>query len=223
NDTRPIFNGNVIQLTDGMNGEAATVFTNNAVGIRKFTTSFTIQQSGVADGMTFIIQSNSPMALGAGGGGLGYAGIPNSVAIKFDLFNHGHGGYSTGQYVDGHTPDTPGPGEANINLSGNASCLDLHGTTKVDLSYDIATKKLIETLTDVNNPDCSITIDVYPTVDIPRHVGSDVAFVGFGAGTGGLNSTNRVLSWTFTADESDLPPRRPSNLQVTNIAAVDAT
>jgi hypothetical protein len=216
------FPSNTIQLTDGMNGEAGTVFTNTAVGIRRFTSSFTIQQSGIADGMAFIIQSNSSTALGNGGGGLGYSGIGNSVAIKFDLFNHGHGGYTTGLYVDGHNPDTPSAGEADISLNG--TCLDLHGTTKVDLSYDSSTnKKLIETLTDVNNPSCVITIDDYPPVDIPAHVGSDTAFVGFGAGTGGLASTNVVKFWTLTSDESGFPPRKPSNLQVTNITPTDPT
>ncbi len=214
-----VFTGTVVQLTDGNGGfQAASVFSTNVVAIRKFTTSFTIQQIGDADGMTFVVQGNSATALGGSGGNLGYAGIiPNSVAIKFDLFNHGHGGYSTGQYVDGHNPDAPGPGEANINLAG--SCLDLHGTTQVDLSYDVGTKKLIETLTQGT---CVITIDDYPLVDIPAHVKGDAAFVGFTAATGGETSNQIVQSWTFTSDESGLPPRRPSNLQA-NIVPVDAS
>jgi hypothetical protein len=214
-----IFSGNVVQLTDRSSFEAASVFTTNVVGIRKFTTSFTIQQIGDADGMTFVVQGNSATAIGGSGGNLGYAGIiPNSVAIKFDLFNHGHGGYSTGQYVDGHDPDAPGPGEANINLAG--SCLDLHGTTNVDLSYDVGTQKLIETLTQGT---CVITIDDYPLVNIPAHVRGDAAFVGFTAATGGGTANQIVQSWTFTSDESGLPPRMPSNLQVTSIVPVDGS
>jgi hypothetical protein len=41
-----------------------------------------------ADGIAFVIQNNSPDALGAFGGGIGYEEIPNSVAIEIDLFRN---------------------------------------------------------------------------------------------------------------------------------------
>src|SRR6202158_2086721 len=132
-----IFMGNLIRLTDGRNGQGATVFTNSQVGIRRFTTSFTFQARPgtvpMADGLTFIIQSNSPMALGNSGGGMGFEGVPRSVAIKFDLFNHGRGGYSTGLYVNGHSPDAPSSGEANISLVGTDIGLTSGHPFKVDL------------------------------------------------------------------------------------------
>ena len=218
------FTGNVLELTDGMNSEAGTVFTNSQVGIRRFTTSFTYQArpgtNPMADGMTFIIQSNSPFALGNSGGGMGYQTIANSVTVKFDLFNHGHGGYSTGLYVDGHNPDVPGPGEADINLVGTPIDLTSGHPFKIDLSYDGAS--LVETITDTVSG-ATLTIDDYPPVDIPSHVNSDAAFVGFGGGTGGLNAIQDIQSWTFSADESGLPPRKPSNLAVTSIVKVDDT
>jgi len=37
-----------------------------------------------ADGLAFVIQNSSTTALGSGNGGLGYSGIPNSVAVEFD-------------------------------------------------------------------------------------------------------------------------------------------
>jgi len=221
---RPIFQGNIIRLTDAMNGEAGTVFTNTAVGIRRFTTSFTFQARPgtvpMADGMTFIIQGNSPMALGNSGGGMGFQGVLHSVAIKFDLFNHGHGGYSTGQYVDGHNPDTPTSGEVDVNLVGTGIDLTSGHVFRVDLSYDGT--KLTETITDTTNS-ASFTFDDYPPVDIPAHVQADTAFVGFGAGTGGLNAFQDILSWTYTENETGLPPRRPSNLHVTGITPADPT
>ena len=39
-----------------------------------------------ADGFAFVIQNSSATALGTGSGGLGYAGIPNSLAVEFDTF-----------------------------------------------------------------------------------------------------------------------------------------
>jgi hypothetical protein len=225
NTSRPIFQGTIIRLTDANNGEAGSVFTNTQVGIRRFTTSFTFQaQPGtvpMADGITFIIQGNSPMALGNSGGGMGYQGVLHSVAIKFDLFNHGHGGYSTGQYVDGHNPDVPSSGEADVSLVGTGIDLTSGHVFRVDLSYDGT--KLTETITDTTNPALTFTIDDYPPVDIPAHVLGDTAFVGFGAGTGGLNAFQDILTWTYTENESGLPPRRPTNLHVTGISPVDET
>ena len=41
-----------------------------------------------ADGFAFVIQNSSATALGTGSGGLGYAGIPNSLAIEFDTYQN---------------------------------------------------------------------------------------------------------------------------------------
>lgn len=224
NTSRAIFMGNLIRLTDGQNSEAGSVFTNSRLGIRKFTTSFTFQArpgtAPMADGLTFIIQGNSPMALGNSGGGMGFQTIPHSVAIKFDLLNHGHGGYSTGLYFDGHNPDVPGAGEALINLVGTGIDLTSGDVFRVDLTYDSTTKLLVEKITDtVTNK--SFTIDDFAPVDIPAHVQADTAFVGFGAGTGGFNAIQDILSWTFTENEEGFPPRKPTNLAVTKIEEVD--
>ncbi len=110
-----------LQLTDGGLGEAGSAFYATPVNIQQFSTQFTFQLSNPsADGITFTIQNNGPTALGGIGGGLGYARIPNSVAIKFDLYNNsGEGPDSTGLYVDGAMPTMPA-----INLTGTG--IDLH-------------------------------------------------------------------------------------------------
>lgn len=41
-----------------------------------------------ADGIAFVIQNFIPYAVGTYGGGIGYDGIPNSVAIEFDTFSN---------------------------------------------------------------------------------------------------------------------------------------
>src|SRR5262249_7868589 len=130
-------------------------------GVEQFSTSFVIQQTPAtnppADGMAFVIQGNSPTALGPGGGGLGYGpdtpggagGIPNSIAIKFDLYsNNGEGTNSTGLFVDGHSPTTANsPQDTLVSLDGSGIQLGNGDPIKVDLSYD-TNDVLVETLTD---------------------------------------------------------------------------
>src|SRR5262249_28217596 len=102
----------VARLTDGGFGEAGSVFTNNAISFNNFTTSFPYRvnpQTGAADGLTFIMQADTrgANAVGGAGGGLGYTGIANSIAVKFDIWNLASHRSSTGIYFDGEPPDSP--------------------------------------------------------------------------------------------------------------------
>ena len=89
------------------------------MNIQSFTTDFTFQLTNAnADGFTFTIQNVGPGALGSDGGSLGYAGIGQSVAVKFDLYqNEGDpSNNSTGIFVDGVFPI--GPWSINLNGTG---------------------------------------------------------------------------------------------------------
>src|SRR5262249_52982144 len=82
---------NLLRLNNNFSQAGSAFEAPQRVGIRGFTTSFQVRlhegtQPDPADGFTFILQTNSPTALGGTGGALGYQGIPNSVAIKFDVF-----------------------------------------------------------------------------------------------------------------------------------------
>src|SRR5207245_8784548 len=81
-----------------------------------FIFQLTPRSISTADVMTFAMQANNTTAVGPAGGGLGYGpdtptgtgGIPNSVAVKFDLYNNaGEGNNSTGLYTNGASPTTP--------------------------------------------------------------------------------------------------------------------
>src|SRR5262249_59868978 len=99
------------------NGQAGSVFTLNEENVLNWTTNFQVRlhegtQPSYADGFAFVIQNISSLAVGQGAGGLGYQGIPESVAIKFDTFNNegenGTGG-STGLFYRGRPPPRPPP------------------------------------------------------------------------------------------------------------------
>ncbi len=178
-----------LQLTNGGSNEAGSAFYATPVNIQQFTTNFTFQLSNPsADGITFTIQNIGPTALGAIGGSLGYAGIPKSVAIKFDLFNNqGEGVDSTGLYTNGAVPTVP-----SINLAGTG--INLHSGDFVNATLTYNGTTLTMTLTD------AITLATWSqsfTINIPATVGANIAYVGFTGGSGGETSSQKILSWTY--------------------------
>jgi len=188
--------GTSLQLTNLAEFQAGSAFYSTPLNIQKFNTQFTFQLTNsdyplysLADGFTFAIQTGGPRALGRPGSSLGYAGIPKSVAVKFDLHNNaGEGSNSTGLYINGKLPTVPA-----IDLTGTP--IDLHSGNPIiaNLAYDGS--NLVLTLTDAMS---HATWSHSFTIDIPATVGSDTAYVGFTAATGGDTAEQSILDWTFT-------------------------
>src|SRR5262249_8797415 len=101
----------------------------------------------------------------------------------------------------------PGFPDTSIDLTGTG--IDLHSshTFTVNLAYDGTT--LTETITD------TVTKATFTTtyeVNIAGLVGSDVGYMGFTGGTGGLTAVQDIFSWTI---QTTLPPRgAPPELQL---------
>ena len=184
--------GAVLQLTDGKTYEAGSAYYAKPVPIGSFTTDFTLQlKSPVADGLTFIVQ-NAPAGAGALGGKgllLGSAGIPKSVALKFDLYNNaGEGTDSTGLYLNGASPTS-----SAINLAGSG--VDLHSAHPINAHLNYDGSGLTVTLTD------ALTRQAWThtfSVDIPATVGGQTAYIGFTGGTGSKAVVGQILNWTFS-------------------------
>jgi hypothetical protein len=186
-----------LQLTDGGLYEAGSAFYTTPVNIQSFTTDFIFQLSNpAADGSTFTIQNAGPSALGGGGGGLGYFTIPNSLCIKFDLYNNsGEGPNSTGLFTGGNDPHTPAP---DLTPSG----VNLHSGDTMDAHVTYDGTDLNLTLTD------TLTLATFSTsfpINIPATVGGNTAYVGFTAGTGGASSSQKFTYWTYVAGAPPLP------------------
>jgi hypothetical protein len=212
-----VFAGGFARLTQGAIDESGSVFSNTELSITNFTTTFTFRVHEGSDprgeGLTFILQANSPTALGQGGGGLGYAGIGNSVAIKFDMFKPSGDHSSTGLYVDGDYPDIApniGPNDVYVDLDGTGIDFNTQDTMQVNLAYDGTT--LTQTITDLYT---GTTFTTSYTVNIPAFVGSNMAYIGFGGGTsdpnqGGGTCLQDIETWVYGAPTT--APAGPSNL-----------
>jgi hypothetical protein len=229
------FGGGVASLTNNT-GQAGSFWDTSPVGVRGFVTQFEFQlrEGSVprADGLTFTLQADARgiNALGPTGGGLAYGAdhpvqppppeaIRNSVAIKFDIYdNAGEGDNSTGIFAGGRSPTvrdpslppnpTPTLPDVSVNLNGTGVNLNNQAPKRVTLTYDGTT--LTETIEDEES---GASYTTFYAVDIRAIIGSDTAYAGFTAGTGGLWTFFTVSTWTYTENESGLPPRAPSNLR----------
>ena len=185
-----------MQLTDGGLNEAGSVFWNAPINIRAFTTKFTFQLAlAQANGFTFTIQNVGPAALGGDSAGLGYQGIVNSVAIKFNFYNYeSEGNDSTGIYTEGEPPVLP-----TVDISPSGIELNSDDAIAATVTYDGTTLTL--NLLD------GVTGDAFNTsqaIDIPLTVGANTAYVGFTGGSGGLSASQKLLNWTYSAQSA--PP-----------------
>lgn len=191
--------GTNLLLTDGGTSEISSAWYTTKVNVQAFTQDFSILLTNArGDGMTFVIQNAGTTALGPPGAGLGYGakhpggalGIPNSIAIKFDLYNNlGEGSNSTGLYTNGASPTVPA-----LNMNGSGVSLHSGDVLNIHMTYNGV--KLFMTITD------SVTNAVFSAtwqIDIPGTIGATTAYVGFTAASGGATATQEVLNWTFAA------------------------
>jgi hypothetical protein len=177
-------------------GEISSAWYANPVNVQSFTTEFTLQfTSARANGTAFVIQnilpssadtsvvavSGGPYSLGRAGDGLGYQPISASVAVKFDVYN----GNTTGLYTDGAQPLSPQTRIIGIALSSGHPI-------RCTLTYSDGTLALsMKDMTSLK------TFSTSWSVNIPSTVGSNAAYVGFTASTGGQTANQSVISWMY--------------------------
>jgi hypothetical protein len=186
--------GSALQLTSGGTYQTHSAYFSQPVGIDAFTTSFDFQMAQAeADGFTFVMQTNGITPVGdiGVGGGLGYEGIPNSAAIKFDIHNNaGEGNDSTGFYTNGAAPTVPA-----INLTPSGMVLSNGDSFHVVITYSGTT--LTWTISDNNKPLLApVTNSV--TANLATILDGNTAYVGFTAASGGEGAVQNILDWTFT-------------------------
>ena len=185
NDTR-------LQLTNGGLNQAGSIFWTAPISIQAFTTTFEFQLSDAqGNGFTFTIQNVGPTALGGNSAGLGYQGIQKSVAVKFNFYNQqNEGSDSTGIYTNGQPPVLP-----TVDLTPSGIVLGSGDSIQAQVNYDGATLTL-NLLDLVTNK----TFTMSQLINIPQIVGGNTAYVGFTGGTGGLSSSQKILTWTYATE-----------------------
>jgi Bacterial lectin len=154
------------------------------------------QENG-ADGFAFVIQNANGLALGDGGGGIGYSGIANSLAIELDTLQNPpeEFGGELGDPADNHiSVQTRGtlPNSADPTFSlGSTTAIPLLAdgnvhTTKV--AYVPGTLTIF--LDDLTKPVLTVPVDLGITLSLDN----GEAWIGFTAATGGRSQAHDILS-----------------------------
>jgi hypothetical protein len=198
-----------LRLTDASENPPSSAVLAEPRHAAGFTASFDFQvtDSIGADGFTFVLHNDphGSAAVGGGGGALGYEGILNSVALKFDFFP---GVNQTGLYTNGapFSDDPADPRNREI-----PAYLDLDGeqVLRVTISYDPCSYELVQTIDDVDNPATAPFTATY-TIDLASVLGDECAYVGFTGATGGLWARQEVLNFAY----DPTPPPAPGRIDV---------
>lgn len=150
------------------------------------------------DGFAFVIQNESATAMGDIGGGMGYMGITNSVAVEFDTWYNSEYNDPNENHISIHTNGT-GENSAHhdYSLGSNATIFNMsdgvdhtiriaYSSNTMDIYYD-----------NLTTPFFSVIIDIEALLDLD----AGCAWVGFTAAGYNAWENHDINSWYFTEDE----------------------
>jgi hypothetical protein len=191
--------GNSIRITPSQPNQLGAVWHSSRQDVTSgFTTTFRFKMAANgADGLAFVIQNSSIDAIapaGSGGATLGYAGIPNSIAIEFDTFADNE---PNGNHISVQTLGTaPNSSDHAASLVAYDPGYPLNGGQDhtVRVVHDSDTLRIY--LDDDSVPVITSPLDIGNLLSLP----DDSAWVGFTAGTHAKKQHHSILDWTFIGD-----------------------
>ena len=205
--------GGALRLTPAAIGQAGAGYSQSAIALgagATFSTTFQFQITGrggiaPADGLTFVVAA-ATAGLGGAGGGMGYLGVPNSVAVEFDTFNNGEVGTSNHVGVDtngvlannGVSPYSVSNCASNIGYV--FGCMSNGDIWTATIDYDGSTNLLNVYVQDGGSAVQHIINGM--SINVGALLGTTSAFVGFTSATGLGFANHDILNWRLANDRS---------------------
>jgi YVTN family beta-propeller protein len=196
----------VLRLTPNTTSRTGSAFLTAPVSIgadTSFTTRFVFRQHGTgdgADGMAFVVQGVAADALGSNGGGLGYAGIAQSLAVEIDSYQ---------------SPNDPNGNHLAVTLHGDATSHPAIFTPAFDMENAASHTLWVE----YDGP--ADIVNVYlaqgivttrPATPVMTAVNVNLSAItggagwfGFTGGTGGLANSHDIEAWSLNVNANALP------------------
>ncbi|MDB9391129.1 Ig-like domain-containing protein [Microcystis aeruginosa] len=179
----------------GENGENLSFSTNFSFSISD-SSGLGDEDGEGADGIAFIVSPTD--TIGSAGGGIGYAGLNNTVVVELDTFNNGSQDQNNGNHiginVNGSTTSLV---QANIPTRFNNGEI-----WNVWIDYNGSSQLLEARVSQDSNRPTQATVSA--TVNIAEILGQNEFFVGFTSATGAGLGNHDILSWTFINNEPAL-------------------
>ena len=149
--------------------------------------------NGGADGIALVIQNSSDFELGGGGWGIGYMGIPRSLAIEFDTWQNSE---ANDNHVSiqslGLLPNSP-ESVATIAQNTLIPYLSDGQIHVVKIAY-VMPGELLVFLDDLSSPVLAVPVDFTSLLQLT----DGTAWVGFTSATGAAYENHDILNWSFT-------------------------
>jgi len=173
-----------------------------------FQLQFTDPTGFGADGLAFIIQSEGTPQLGFGGGSIGFGGISNAVAVKFDNYHYGsvdgrsvHVKFDEVALVAGQSPrDVLNAYQPKSGASATNGVTFADGRIHVaKISYTPGNLRVY--LDDLRTPVLSANLDLTKVMNLDN----GRAWVGFTAATGADSQKQDLLAWSFDSSGGKKP------------------
>ena len=206
-----VVTGGALRLTPTATGQAGAGYSTTAITLgtgATFSTTFQFlitDRGGIApaDGLTFVVAA-ATAGLGGVGGGLGYLGVPNSVAVEFDTFDNGEVGTSNHVGVDSNgvlVDNGVSPyGVSNCSFGFVLGCMSNGNIWTATIDYDGSTNLLNVFVQDGGSAVQHIISGM--SIDIGALLGTNSAFVGFTSATGAGFANHDILNWRLANDRS---------------------
>lgn len=218
-------NYNGLMLNDDKTFQKGAFWTKEKVNIKDFDVFFKIKLSKGknnqiidgspegADGFAFVINNFSNNVIGEPAGGIGYSGIPNSLAIEFDCFNNNFeidnindpNGSHIAINSNGEFPNSSNHNN-NATLAINDSIFPLKSVDNiyyVRIKYnDKSLKVYFDTLGNLKEPVLTLNnFDIYKYIsNLDDSINDYKAYIGITSSTGNAIQKCEILSFTYNSE-----------------------
>jgi Legume lectin domain len=154
-----------------------------------------------ANGLAFVVQNNETPSLGAGGRGMGFRGISNSVVIRFNPYhwkNHHFVKYDEVTVLKNvSSQDNYRNNDGALGSATNAVFSD----EKIHTSRIVyASGKITIFLDDLANPLLTVPVDLSDSMALDH----GRAWVGFTAATGDDFYNHDIIGWSFNSSNAPI-------------------
>jgi len=162
-----------------------------------------------ADGIAFLIQTNSPKLIGVAGGGIGYEGLENCIAIEIDLYQNKDINYSdpNGNHIACFASKNqiiPDHNSTNLIAENtNLPIIKADNTEYVlEIDYNKSNNNLIVYLSELNqNKTEVLNIKDFKLNELINLLNNNSAFIGISAATGNSIQRQEILGWSFCGEQ----------------------